>query len=61
LGRNEYNRLIEDEKLLGLGSYKDRVVGAAKEEGGAIAAERQTNTTFNLKGSSGNVPKIDFS
>ena len=57
MGRSEYNKLIEDEKLLGLGSYKERV--GAKEEG--AAAERQTNTTFNLKGSSGNVPKIDFS
>ena len=57
-GQSEYQRLISEEKMLGLVSYRDRKRAASSSESTttAAAAERQT---FNpLKGTSGAAPKI---
>ncbi len=54
-GQSEYQRLISEEKLLGIVSYRDR-----KRTASADAAERQGSASqFNpLKGTSGAAPKI---
>ena len=54
-GQSEYQRLISDEKNLGIVSYRDRKSTTQEAE----AAERQASPAFNpLKGSTAGGPKI---
>jgi hypothetical protein len=53
-GQSEYQRLLSDEKILGIVSYRDRKSAQSSE-----AAERQGSPAFNpLKGSTAGAPKI---
>ena len=54
-GQSEYQRLISDEKNLGIVSYRDRKSTTQEAE----AAERQGSPAFNpLKGSTAGGPKL---
>ena len=54
-GQSEYQRLISDEKILGIISYRDRKSTDQASE----AAERQSSPAFNLlKGSTAGGPKL---
>lgn len=55
LALNDYQRLLDEEKMLGIVSYRDKKRSASATKGGSGA-----QPAFNLKGALGNLSAHDF-